>query len=114
MMGIREFWNGTSAASGDEVQSLPNSNPILAVSVSALEDNIAEATDITDILIGKDNFATRWVDGKWYNFQQMQNQDLEVKEESYILYASNAGYRDAHVANTVSAQALGRSMTVGA
>jgi hypothetical protein len=114
MMGIREFWNGTSAASGDEVQSLPSSNPILAVSVSALEDNIAEATDITDILIGKDNFATRWVDGKWYNFQQMQNQDLDVKEESYTLYASNAGYRDAHVANTLSAQALARSMTVGA
>ena len=114
MMGIREFWNGTSEASGDEVQSLPSSNPILAVSVSALEDNVAEATDVTDILIGKDNFATRWVDGKWYNFQQMQNLALDVQEESYTLYGSNAGYRDAHIANTKSAQVLGRSMTVGA
>ena len=25
MIGLREFWNGTSAASGDEVQSLPSS-----------------------------------------------------------------------------------------
>jgi len=114
MMGVREFWTGTSAASGDEVEGLPSSNPVLAVAVSALEDNVAEATDITDILIGKDNFATRWIDGKWYNFQDMQNSGLDVREESYTLYGSNAGYRDTHIANTVSAQVLGRSMTVGA
>lgn len=114
MMGLREFWNGTSAASGDEVQSLPSSNPVLALSVSAQEDNVAEATDITDILIGKDNFATRWIDGKWYNFQQMQNSGMEVREESFVLYGSDNSYRDAHIANTVSAQALGRSMTIGA
>ena len=113
MMGVREFWTGTSAASGEEVENLPSNNPVLAVSVSALEDNVAEATDITDVLIGKDNFATRWIDGKWYNFQQMQNSGLDVKEESYVLYGSNTGYRDTHVANTVSAQCLARAMTLG-
>lgn len=114
MMGVREFWTGTSAASGEETEGLPSNNPVLAVAVSALEDNVAEATDITDVLIGKDNFAVRWIDGKWYNFQQMQNSGLDVKEESYVLYGSNDGYRDTHIANTVSAQALARSMTIGA
>lgn len=114
MMGLREFWNGTSAASGDLVQSLPASNPVLSLSVSALEDNVAEGTDITDILIGKDNFATRWIDGKYYNFQQMQNQGNDVQEESFVLYGSNDSYRDAHICNTRSAQALARSMTIGA
>ena len=113
MMGVREFWTGTSAASGDKVENLPSNNPITAVNVSVLEDNIAEATDVTDIVIGKDNFATRWVDGKWYNFQRMQNADLDVREESFVLYGSNSGYRDSHIVNTVSAQVLARAMTLG-
>lgn len=114
MIGLREFWNGTSVASGDIVQDMPSANPVLALSVSALEDNVAEATDITDILVGKDSFNTRWVDGKWYNFQQMQNADLDVREETVYLLLSAGATRDLHLANVKTANAKDRSITLGA
>ena len=88
-------------------------NPVLACHVAAREDNVAEATDVTDILIGKDNFSTRWVDGKWYNFQQMQNTGLDVKEEVYDLLLSNSATRDTHLANIKTAAVNARSMTIG-
>ena len=113
MMGVREFATFTSSSSGDKVENLPSNNSVIAVSVSALEDNVAEATDITDIVIGKDNFSTMWQNVKWYNAQKMQNAALDVREESFVLYGSNSGYRDAHIANTISAQVLARAMTLG-
>lgn len=113
LMKVAEFWNGTSAASGDEVQDLPSANPVLAVCVSALEDGVAEATDITDIKIGKDNFAVVYVDGKWYNFQQMQNSDLDVREEQVDLLLSAGATRDLHLANIKAANAKDRSITLG-
>ncbi|DBA35259.1 TPA_asm: major head protein, DJR fold [dsDNA virus vir530] len=114
MIGLREFWNGTSLASGDEIQDLPSSNPLLAVSVAAREDSVDEATDITDIMIGKDLFSTRWVEGKWYNFQQMQNADLDVREETFDLLLTTAAVKYAHLANIKTAAITARSLTLGA
>ena len=113
MMGLREFWNGTSAASGDEVENMPSANPIVGVGIAAREDNIAEATDVTDILIGKDNFATRWVDGKWYNFQALQCADLDVREEKFDLLLSNGATLDAHLANITNGALVARAATAG-
>ena len=114
MLGLREFWTGTSAASGDEVEDLPSANPIAGLGVLAIEDNIAEATDITDIKIGKDNFNTVWVDGKWYNFQSMQNAELDVREEVFDLLLSAGATKDVHLANIRVANAKDRSITLGA
>lgn len=114
MLGLREFWTGTSAASGDEVEDLPSANPIAGLGVLAIEDNIAEATDITDIKIGKDNFNTVWVDGKWYNFQNIQNAELDVREEVFDLLLSAGATKDVHVANIRTANAKDRSITLGA
>ena len=114
MLGLREFWTGTSAASGDEVEDLPSANPIAGLGVLAIEDNIAEATDITDIKIGKDNFNTVWVDGKWYNFQSMQNAGLDVREEVFDLLLSAGATKDVHLANIRVANAKDRSITLGA
>ena len=77
------------------------------------EDNVAEATDITDITIGKDNFNTIYTSGKWYNYQQMQNADLDVREEVFDLLLSNAATRDCHLANIKQANVSPRSMTIG-
>ena len=114
MMGMREFWTGTSAASGDEVQDLPSANTILGLGLLAIEDNIAEATDVTDIKIGKDNWSTVWIDGKWYNFQSMQNAALDVREEDFDLLLSAGATKHVHLANIRSANAKDRSITLGA
>jgi len=111
MITLREFWNGTSAASGDYVQVLPSSDPVLAVSVSCLEDGVAEATDITDIKIGEDTNKGKYIDGKWYNYQQIQNADLDVREELFNLYASDAVTRDIHLANIKQANAKCKVVT---
>lgn len=113
MIGCREFYTTTTAASGDLVEDLPSSQPILALAVAAREDNVAEATDITDITIGKDNFNTIYTSGKWYNYQQMQNADLDVREEIFDLLLSNAATRDCHLANIKQANVSPRSMTIG-
>lgn len=99
MFGLREFWTGVSAASGDLVESLPSANSVMSVSVLAIEDGVAEATDITDVKIGKDSFNTVWFDGKWYNFQQALNADLDVREENFTLLPGVATLRDTHLAN---------------
>jgi len=114
MMGLREFWTGTSAASGDEVESLPSSRPIVAVNLAARETNVAEATDITDIKIGKDNFSTIWLDGKWYNFQNMQNADIDVREEKYALLLSSSATLACHLANIKNVVLAPRASTAGA
>src|SRR5574344_381117 len=113
MIGCREFYTTTTAASGDLVEDLPSSQPILSLAVAAREDNVAEATDITDITIGKDNFNTIYTSGKWYNYQQMQNADLDVREEVFDLLLSNAATRDCHLANIKQANVSPRSMTIG-
>ena len=113
MLGVREFYSVTSVASGDIVADLPSSNPVLAINVAAREDTVAEGTDITDIEIGKDNFNTIYEKGKWYNFQQMQNADLDVREEVYDLLLSNSATRDTHLANIKTAVVAPRSMTIG-
>ena len=114
MLGVREFYTTTTVASGDIVEDLPSSNPLIGIAVAAREDNVAEATDITDIEIGKDNFATIYNKGKWYNFQQMQSADLDVREEVFDLLLSNGATRVCHLANIKNASILPRSMTVGA
>lgn len=113
MIGLREFYTTTTAASGDLVEDLPSSQPLLSLAVSAREDNVAEATDITDIVIGKDNFNIIYQSGKWYNFQQMQNADLDVREEIFDLLLSNSATRDCHLANIREAAVSPRSMTIG-
>ena len=113
MIGCREFYTAVTAASGDLVEDLPSSQPVLALIVAAREDNVAEATDITDIVIGKDNFNTIYTSGKWYNYQQVQNADLDVREEVFDLLLSNSAIRDCHLANIKQAGVSPRSMTIG-
>ena len=113
MMGLREFWTGISAASADKVESLPSSRPIVAVNLAARETNVAEATDITNIKIGKDNFSTIWIDGKWYNYQSMMNADLDVREEFFTLLLSNSATLATHLANIKYAEVHSRAMTIG-
>lgn len=113
MLCISEFYTTTTAASGDIVEDLPSSVPVLGVVVSARVDNVAEATDITDIEIGKDNFSTVYEKGKWYNFQAMQNADLDVREEVVDLLLSNSATRDLHLANIKTAVVAPRTMVIG-
>ena len=114
LIGLREFWTGTSAASGDVVEELPSNNPVIALSVAARESNVAAATDITDIKIGKDNFNTVWIDGKWYNFQTMQNCDLSVLEERYDLLLTSSATLVCHLENIKSVVLNARAATAGA
>lgn len=111
MIGAREFWTGTTAASGDIVQQLPASNPIAAVSVMCIEDAIADAVDITDIEIGSNDFKNNIIRGKWYNFGAMQNAALDVKEETYKLFADDAQTTDSHLSNIKQGIAKCRAMT---
>lgn len=111
MLGLREFYTTTTTASGDIVEDLPSSNPVLAVSVMCIEDAIADAVDITDIEIGKDNFSTSWLKGKWYNFAQMQNNELSVREELFALEADDAQTRDTHLTAIKSGIAVCKAIT---
>ena len=114
MLGCREFYTATSAASGDIVEDLPSSVPVLGLVVAAREDNVAEATDITDIEIGKDNFSIVYNKGKWYNFQAMQNADLDVREEIFDLLLTSGATRVAHLANLRSIDLQPRAAIAGA
>jgi hypothetical protein len=111
MLGDREFYNTTSAASGDIVQSIPSSNAIAELAVMAIEDNIAEATDITDIVIGSDNFSKLWINSKWYNLQSIQSESMQEPAERFNLLASNAAVRDTHLSNIKAAIAKARAVT---
>ncbi len=111
MIGTRNFYSGTTLASGDLVQDLPSANPILALGVMCIEDAIADATDITDIKVGNNQFSTVWIDGKWYNFQRMQNHELTVREEIFKLFADDAQTTDSHMNNIKSATAKCRAVT---
>jgi len=114
MMGVREFYTGTTAASGDLVQDLPTANLITALAVSCVEDGVADGTDITDIRIGKNNFSEIWLDGKWYNFAAMQNAALDVREEDFTLVASNGDDKSTHLTNIKNIIVLSPDMTVNA
>jgi hypothetical protein len=111
MLGDREFYNVASAASGDIMQGVPSSNPIAELAVMAIEDNIAEGTDITDVMIGKDNFSVLWINAKWYNLQSIQSEGLTEPIERFNLLASNAAVRDTHLANIKAAIAKPRAVT---
>jgi len=99
MMGVREFYTGTTAASGDLVQDLPTANLITALAVSCVEDGVADGTDITDIRIGKNSFSEIWLDGKWYTFAAMQNAGLDVREEDFTLIVSDTNVKSTHLGN---------------
>jgi hypothetical protein len=111
MCGDREFYNTTSAASGDIVQNVPSSNPIAELAVMAIEDAVAEATDITDVKIGSDNFSKIWINGKWYNLQSIQSANMDEPVERFNLLASDAATRDTHLANIKAATAKCRTVT---
>lgn len=108
MFGAREFWTGTSVASGEETEELPSANAVMAVCVQATEDNVAAATDVTQIKIGKDNFSTIWLNQYWYNLASQQSHGLSVREEVYQLLLSSAATRKCHLENisTVNLQPL--------
>lgn len=111
MIGVREFYNTTSAASGNITQNVPSSNPINAFGIMAIEDTVAEGTDITDVKIGKDNFSTIWINNKWYNLQMLQTLGLDEQLERFNLLASDAATRDTHLANIKAAIAKCRAVT---
>ena len=112
MLGQREFWNGTSVASGEEVQDLPSNNMVIAAAVSCLSDGVADASTITDVRIGKDRFTTLYAGCKWYNEQPIQNYDLAVKEEHFDLFVATAQVKDTHLSNIRSATCTPRVHTV--
>ena len=99
MIGAREFWTGTTVASRTTLESLPSQNPLCGVFVSATEDAIADATDVTDIKIGKDRFGIVWVDGKWYNFARVFNDKLKIRHEDFTLTYAAAATKLTHVNN---------------
>jgi hypothetical protein len=99
MMGVREFYACTSVASGDIVQNLPSARPIVGMYIAAREDNVAEATDITDVKLGRDNFKTTWLNNKWYNLKLEQNEQLDETTEAFLLYLGNAMTLDTHLDN---------------
>jgi hypothetical protein len=76
-----------------------------------IEDAIADAVDITDIKVGNNSFATNWIDGKWYNYQRLQNYELTVREEVFKLFADDAQTVDSHLNNIRSATAKCRAVT---
>jgi hypothetical protein len=100
MLGAREIWNYTTVGGTlNKDVDLPSTYPVAGIGIFAMEDNIAEATDVTDIIIGKDQYRTRWVDGKWYDLQYICNAKLDVHEESFRLYPTAADNLDTHMAN---------------
>jgi len=99
MICAREFWTGTTVASRTTLEYLPSQNPLAGVFVSATEDAIADGTDITDIKIGKDRFGVVWVDGKWYNFARVMNDQLDERGECFILTNATAATKLVHVNN---------------
>ena len=108
MIGAREIWNYTTVGGSLRKDiDLPSQNPISGIAVVAMEDNIAEATDITDIIIGKDQYRTRWIDGKWYDLQPLVNANLKCREEIFKLYATLADTLDTHMANIKQIDAWG-------
>lgn len=105
MIGQREIWNYTSV--GGDVHKdvdLPSSHPVCGIGIFAMEDNVAEGTDITEVIIGKDQYRTRWVDGYWYNLQPICNENLDVREEIFKLVATDDQVLDTHLANIKNAQ----------
>jgi hypothetical protein len=100
MIGAREIWNYTTVGGSLRKDiDLPSQNPISGIAVVAMEDNVAEGTDITDVIIGKDQYRTRWIDGKWYDLQPWVNERLTVREETFKLYPTAADSLDGHLAN---------------
>jgi hypothetical protein len=114
MMASREFYSGVTAASGDLKIKLPSSNPMVALSVLAIADNVADATHITDIKIGNNSFEKVWVDNKWYNLATQCNKDLDVREERVNLLLSNAATRDMHLSNIKMAFANSKTFVLAA
>lgn len=113
MLGVREFYNTTSAASGDIVQNMPSANPISTLAVMAIEDNVAEATDVTDVKVGKDNFSSIWINNKWYNLQMLQAEKLNEANEKFNLLATEGAVRDTHLANIKFCTTNPRTLTAG-
>jgi len=111
MIGTREFYSATTAASGDIVQDMPSANPVLALGVMCIEDATAEATDITDIKLGSNNFEKVWIDTKWYIAQALQNHDLTVHEEVFKLFADDAQTVDTHMSNIKTGMCHCRTIT---
>lgn len=99
MIGLREFYTGTTATSGELVLNLPSNRPVTALSIAALCDNVDEWADITDIRIGKDNFASTWINNKCYNLQKIQNEPITVRELCHNLLLSDNASKDTFVAN---------------
>ena len=111
MIGLHEMYTTTTVASGDIVENLPATNPLLALSVMCLEDAIADAVDITDIKIGMDQFTKVVLDGKWYNFSTIQNNELQVREELFCLFCDDAQTVDTHLSNIKTGIAKCRAVT---
>jgi hypothetical protein len=108
MLGAREIWNYTTVGGNiNKDVELPTSNPIAAIALFCMEDNIAEGTDCIDVILGKDEFATRWVDGKWYNLQKQMAKFLSINSEMFKLYATAADSLDCHLANIKTVNAFG-------
>lgn len=111
MIGIREFGSATSVASGSLQVALPSARPVTAVTVFALQDNVAENQAVTDIMIGKDSFNTVWTNNKWYNLRAEMEALMFIHDENYQLLLSDGAVRDTHVSNIVYSCANNRVFT---
>ena len=99
MIGCREFWTGTTVASRANLQSLPSQKPITSLFVSCREDAIADAVDITDISVGKDNMNNVLIAGKWYNLQVEQRARIGLMEENFVMSPTSGATLITHVGN---------------
>lgn len=109
MIGAREFWTGTSVASRNNAQMLPAQRSLYGLVVSCTEDGIADGTDVTDVEISKIDASYTWFKGKWYNFQKMLNDALDVRT---ILYWETFATGAAKVTQVNNIQSIATSNAV--
>ena len=105
----REIENYTSVASGNKDMQLPSQNPISAISLFGHEDAIEDGTDVTQVVIGRDSFKERWIDGYWTHLADACNRDVWEKILHYKAYVTAAQNLDTHVNRIRTALARGDS-----
>lgn len=100
MIGQREIYSVTTTGSDiNRDITLPSQYPISGIAVFSILDNVNDYDYISDIIIGKDQYRTRWVDGSWEHLAPICNENLNIREERYKLVVANAEYIDTHLTN---------------
>ena len=99
MLGCREFYSITAPGAGENIQNMPSANPLYELALFGIIDNVQEGTGCTSIRIGKDNFASTFLNDMWYNLQPIQNEFVDMNTERVKMFLADAATRDLHIAN---------------